>query len=213
MADKKISQLTAATTPLAGTEIVPIVQSSSTVRVPVDDLTVKNLRSNATTGIMQVTGPGVGTTRVMTVPNANFTAARTDAGQTFTGPQVIAGTFNGAQADFGFTAGRGLQIATALNGGTNEGTSVLNARGSGGGAMSLQTDGIERARIDENGNTTIGGGALATTATNGFLYVPTCAGTPTGTPTAKSGFAPIVVNTTNNKLYFYSGGSWRDAGP
>jgi hypothetical protein len=25
--------------------------------------------------------------------------------------------------------------------------------------------------------------------------------------------APIVVNTTNNKLYFYSGGAWRDAGP
>jgi hypothetical protein len=55
--------------------------------------------------------------------------------------------------------------------------------------------------------------ALATTATNGFLYVPTCAGTPTGTPTAITGMAPIVVNTTNNKLYFYSGGAWRDAGP
>jgi hypothetical protein len=55
--------------------------------------------------------------------------------------------------------------------------------------------------------------ALATTATNGFLYVPTCAGTPTGTPTSITGMAPIVVNTTNNKLYFYSGGAWRDAGP
>jgi hypothetical protein len=78
------------------------------------------------------------------------------------------------KADFGFTAGRGLQIATALNGGTNEGTSVLNARGSGGGAMSLQTDGIERARIDENGNTTIGGGALATTfaAASHFVTFP-----------------------------------------
>ena len=32
-------------------------------------------------------------------------------------------------------------------------------------------------------------------------------------PTAKTGMAPIVVNTTNNKLYFYSGGAWRDAGP
>jgi hypothetical protein len=70
-----------------------------------------------------------------------------------------------------------------------------------------------RLTIDTNGSITVGAGSLATTATDGFLYVPTCAGTPTGTPTAKSGYAPIVVNTTNNKLYFYSGGAWRDAGP
>jgi hypothetical protein len=68
--------------------------------------------------------------------------------------------------------------------------------------------------IDSSGNIVAGASAaLATTATNGFLYVPTCAGTPTGTPTAITGMAPIVVNTTNNKLYFYSGGAWRDAGP
>jgi hypothetical protein len=74
--------------------------------------------------------------------------------------------------------------------------------------------GTERARITSTGNVVAGGSAaLATTATDGFLYVPTCAGTPTGTPTAITGMAPIVVNTTNNKLYFYSGGAWRDAGP
>ena len=39
MADKKISALTAATTPLAGTEVLPIVQSSATVKVSVANLT------------------------------------------------------------------------------------------------------------------------------------------------------------------------------
>ena len=39
MADLKISQLTGATTPLAGTEVLPIVQSGATVKVPVSDLT------------------------------------------------------------------------------------------------------------------------------------------------------------------------------
>jgi hypothetical protein len=39
MADLKISQLTSATTPLAGTEVLPIVQSSSTKKVSVADLT------------------------------------------------------------------------------------------------------------------------------------------------------------------------------
>lgn len=52
--------------------------------------------------------------------------------------------------------------------------------------------------------------AVSTSATNGFLYLPTCAGTPSGTPTSFTGKSPVVVDTTNNKLYFYSG-SWRDS--
>lgn len=71
----------------------------------------------------------------------------------------------------------------------------------------------QRMSIDVNGNVVINTAAVATTATNGFLYVPGCAGTPTGVPTAYAGRVPIVVDTTNNKLYFYSGGAWRDAGP
>jgi len=39
MANTKISALTSATTPLAGTEVLPIVQSSATVKVAVSDLT------------------------------------------------------------------------------------------------------------------------------------------------------------------------------
>jgi hypothetical protein len=92
MADKKISALTSATTPLAGTEVLPIVQSSATVKVAVDDLTVKNIRSNATSGLLQVVGPAAASTRVMTTPDANFSAARIDAAQTFVGAQL----FNGA---------------------------------------------------------------------------------------------------------------------
>lgn len=49
MADKKISQLTAATVPLAGTEVLPIVQSSTTVKVSVADVTKG--RTIQTTGI------------------------------------------------------------------------------------------------------------------------------------------------------------------
>jgi hypothetical protein len=77
----------------------------------------------------------------------------------------------------------------------------------------LGTGGLERARITEAGSVVVGTAALATSATDGFLYVPTCAGTPTGTPTTQTGTAPIIVDTTNHKLYFFSGGTWRDAGP
>lgn len=107
MANTKISALTSATTPLAGTEVLPIVQSSTTVKVATNDLTVRNVRANATTGILQVTGPTAATTRVMTVPDANFTAARTDAAQSLTGDQtlsagnIVQGT---AAKGFNFTA-------------------------------------------------------------------------------------------------------------
>lgn len=60
----------------------------------------------------------------------------------------------------------------------------------------------------------LGSGLIATNATSGFMYVPTCAGTPTGTPAnTPTGYVPLVVDSTSNKLYFYSNGAWRDAGP
>lgn len=79
--------------------------------------------------------------------------------------------------------------------------------------LSFGTSGNVRASFPALGGFVVGTAALATNATAGFVYVPTCAGTPTGTPTTQTGTAPIVVDTTNNKLYFYSGGQWRDAGP
>ena len=50
---------------------------------------VANAIRTAVGGLLQVVGPAAGTTRTMTVPNANFTAARTDAAQTFTGTQTF----------------------------------------------------------------------------------------------------------------------------
>jgi len=54
--------------------------------------TASNLKSNVTTGVMQIVGPAAAATRVMTIPDANFTAARTDAAQTFTGNQSVTGS-------------------------------------------------------------------------------------------------------------------------
>jgi hypothetical protein len=51
--------------------------------------------------------------------------------------------------------------------------------------------------------------ALPTNSTRGFLYIPTCAGTPTGVPAAQAGTVPLVFDTTNHKLYVYEGGTWK----
>jgi hypothetical protein len=50
---------------------------------------------------------------------------------------------------------------------------------------------------------------LATNSTSGFPYIPTCAGTPTGTPTAITGVVPMIFDTTGVKLWIYTGGAWK----
>jgi len=52
------------------------------------------------------------------------------------------------------------------------------------------------------------GGVLALTATTGFIYLPTCAGTPTGVPAGGNG--ATVYDTTANKLWTYNSG-WKFA--
>lgn len=48
--------------------------------------------------------------------------------------------------------------------------------------------------------------ALATNATDGFLYIPTMAGAASGTATAYTGKVPLVYDSTNNKIGISEGG-------
>jgi hypothetical protein len=75
--------------------------------------------------------------------------------------------------------------------------------------VTLATNNTERMRVDAAGNVIVNTAAILTTATDGFLYVPTCAGTPTGVPTTYTGRAALVYDSTNNKLYIYDSG-WLD---
>jgi len=115
-----------------------------------------------------------------------------------------------------------LQAGGGLSGGTNLSGGSLNlssgiSTGSGSSDMFFQTATAGASAITDrtpstkftvrgNGNVVVGTGtALATTATAGFLYIPTSAGTQTGTPVADTtGTAPIAYDTTNNRLYIYN---------
>lgn len=98
-------------------------------------------------------------------------------------------------------AGAALQLTNLTNTANSEASDLILLTQNSGAAMT------QKMRWSKAGNIVAGAeSALATNATDGFLYIPTCAGTPTGVPTAYTGKVAMVFDTTNNKFYIYDGG-------
>jgi len=116
------STIATGTAPLVVTSTTEVANLRAANATSAD--TANQVKSNTTTGVLQVTGPAAAATRVMTTPDANFTVARTDAGQTFTGvntftsPKII--------TDISDTNGNELIKVTATASAVNELT-VANA--------------------------------------------------------------------------------------
>jgi len=204
MADTKISALPASTLPLAGTEVLPIVQSGATKKVAVDDLTVKNVRSNATNGILQIAGPAAAATRVMTTPDANFTVARTDAAQSFTGNQTLS-TGNQILSTGNLvisTSGQGIDFSATPGTGTSElfsdyeeGTFTAVLTSVGGGSITVNSS------FDTLGYIKIGRMVYV----HGFITISAIS-TPTGELRLDIPF------TTNTSTQVGERGSWGSGG-
>jgi hypothetical protein len=134
------------------------------------------------------------------------------------------GTFSRSGILFSTTTAGSGTVATIAQSGTGYTpvgllkASQLAITAAGAGGVLLQSassiviasgGATERMQVTSAGSVTIGTG-LPTTATDGFLYVNSCAGVPTGVPTSLNGgnSIPFTVDRTNNKAYIYSGGSW-----
>lgn len=102
----------------------------------------------------------------------------------------------------------GIAVASSSLVASNE-TGGLNMGTTSNAQASIWSNNLKRLIVSAAGSVAIGNGtaALATNVTDGFLYIPTCAGTPTGVPTAITGTVAMIFDTTNNKLYIYDG-SW-----
>lgn len=119
---------------------------------------------------------------------------------------------NGGFLGFGAAAASGSSVQVGIKAAAvnlaNYGTADLVFVGRT--LANIATDTLsEYLRLSANGNVVVGSAALATTATDGFLHIPTCAGTPTGVPTAYTGRAPLVFDTTGSKLWVRTGGTWK----
>ena len=87
--------------------------------------------------------------------------------------------------------------------GSEDGRILFTAMVAGAIAPHLYLEGL---------NTIVGTkSVLATTATAGFLHVGRCAGAPTGVPDLYTGKCPMVVDSTNGRLYVYHSGGWHYA--
>ena len=97
-----------------------------------------------------------------------------------------------------------------------EARTLLNAnaemvfRTGGTGTSYTPTFGTEAMRIDNAQNIQLGpAGAAASTATDGFPFIRTTTASPTGVPTAITGFAPLIYDSSTNIPWIYSGGAWK----
>jgi len=91
MADKKISALASASVPLAGTEVLPIVQSSATVKVSVNGLFTNPTVTNYVEAVVAI--GTVTTTSTLALTNGTVQTATLTASTacTFTMPTATAG--------------------------------------------------------------------------------------------------------------------------
>ena len=83
-------------------------------------------------------------------------------------------------------------------------TGGLTAQG-----ISIRPGGTESLHFYTNGDITQADGGHATTDAAGFFYVASCAGGPSGVPTARTGLVPIVFDRTNFRFYAWMGGAWK----
>lgn len=149
---------------------------------------------------------------------AKYQASNTSGPTTVTyksragGTAVLSGDQLGAW-DFYGAHGAGDTLAARIEGRASPGPSGTNVfaildfytYSQGAGAISLAM------RIDSQQNVIPGSIAVkGTTDTTGFLYVPRTAGVPTGAPAAYDG-CPVVVDSTNNRVYFRVLGTWKYA--
>lgn len=73
---------------------------------------------------------------------------------------------------------------------------------------SAETTGVV---FQSQGTTLLGLGALTSSATSGFVYLPTSPGVPIGLPATQTGYVATEYDTTDNRLYIYNSG-WSNVG-
>lgn len=84
---------------------------------------------------------------------------------------------------------------------------------SGATKMVFNVGGVDRLFVHSTGSVVAGNPSLTTTAVDGFVYIPTSDGKPTGVPTSQTGYAPIQINATDGELNYHTNSKWVSVAP
>jgi len=207
MADKKISQLTGATTPLAGTEVLPIVQGGNTVKVAVSDLTAgRGVTASSITASNLTAGrvPVVGTAGLLgTSSNLLWDSGNSYLGIGVSPTYPLHVSRSSAGAVVGFRASDVSANARSIIIGNSQGDVVAASTTTGNGiiysdsskTMALGSNGSATARltVETGGNVTVNtGNVVVGTAAKGIDF------------SANTGAA----GETSSLLNWYEEGTW-----
>ncbi len=108
------------------------------------------------------------------------------------------------------TAANDLHIGNATSAGSSQlGDTYLDLQT--GKNLHCVINTTEVFKIGSAGDISLGLTAPGTGATAGFPCVPLMAGAPVGANTPPTGFASMVVDSSNNKVWFRYGGGWKFA--
>jgi hypothetical protein len=208
MADVKISQLPAATTPVVGTEILPIVQSGITAKVSINDATGIT-RPFTAKGVMYASSAtALATGSALEFDGTNFGVGT--AGNTMNHKSVlymagaVAGYFQISNGALGLAATNGLRLGV-----TAAGLGELYAPTS----LAYYINNSEQMRLTSTG---LGIGTSSPSASAILDAQSTTKGVrmPNMTTTQKNAIASpaaglMVFDTTLSKLAVYSGTAWQ----
>lgn len=210
MADVKISQLPAASTPLAGTEEIPLVQSSTTKKITVSNLltsanlgtpTAVNL-TNATNvpvdeaiGVLPVANGGTGTSSPALVAGTNVTISGSWPNQTIN----ATGGGGGSVTDVTATA------PVVSSGGATPNISMAAATTSVSGYLTSTDWNTFNNKLATNGSAANLTGLPLSTGVTGTLPVAN-GGTGTTTPSLVAGANVTITGTWPNQTIASTGG-------
>ena len=189
MANVKISELTASSTPLAGTEVLPIVQSSATVKVSVANLTAGRAVS-ASSFVASTIGAASG--NALSLQSNGTTNATLDTsgrlGIGTTSPNRLLSLY-ATQPVFQITnVASGNTMGTIQYQVSGDTDFILDNQGSGsGGVIRFAQAGAERARITSAGELLVGTTSLVAAGQVSIGYDSNHQG---------MAFKPAVNNTT-----------------
>lgn len=209
MADQKISAMPAATA-LTGAELLAGVQGGVNVKITTAQTAALVVgTANTFSAVQTITTSG--TNQQLTI---NGVAG---SGQS-TGILIADTGIKAARLGYVEGAGLGLWLSQyayspsfsnyciAIDDGGSGGT-IFN--GPNANSVSFRVSNDTKFQITNAGNLICNTAAIATTATDGFLYIATCNGTPTGTPTSFTGRVALIYDTSAHQFWIYDGGGWK----